>query len=205
MRCLYAKLAYNVDKSLFPSHAISLSFPKLMYRPFFYILYNDENCQTLPSLVQTILLSWVPIFPIYMKARFLGAPYHNLHSLSPALSLSLIHIWHSLKMDQRKVANIIIQFEALKVKAKKCSRERVLPPKRGSIKRRIFSCLIHKLMKITRGNVWFSRSIHQDLSLSLYIYLNDLNITVMSFLLTLVLVPTSHDCCIVITPFEDML
>ena len=33
-------------------------------------------------LVQTISLSCVPIFPIYMKARFLGAPYHNLHSLS---------------------------------------------------------------------------------------------------------------------------
>ena len=82
MQCLYAKLAYNVDKSLFPSHAISLSFPKLMYMPFFYVLYDDENCQTLSLLVQTILLSWVPIFPIYMKARFLGAPYHNLHSLS---------------------------------------------------------------------------------------------------------------------------
>ena len=138
-------------------------------------------------LVQTISLSWVPIFPIYMKAHFLGAPYHNLLSLS--LSLSLIHIWHSLKMDQRKAANIIIQFEELKVKEKKCNREQVLPPKRGCIKRRIFLCLIHKLMKITRGNVWFSRSIHQDLSLALYIYLNDLNITVMSFLLTLVLVP----------------
>ena len=33
-------------------------------------------------LVQTISLSWVPIFPIYMKAHFLGAPYHNLLSLS---------------------------------------------------------------------------------------------------------------------------
>ena len=108
-------------------------------------------------LVQTILLSWVPSFPLYMKARFLGAPYHNSLPLSLSLSLSLIHICHSLKMDQRKVANIIIQFEELKVKAKKCNRERVLPPKRGCIKHRIFSCLIHKFMKITRGNVWLQQ------------------------------------------------
>ena len=153
MPYLYAKL--QRWQNLYPSHAISLSFPKLLYRPFLLILYA-ENCQTLSCLlVQTILLSWVPSFPIYMKARFLGAPYHN--SLSLSLSLSLIHICHSLKMDQRKVANIIIQFEELKVKAKKCNRERVLPPKRGCIKRRIFSCLIHKLMKITRGNVWFQQ------------------------------------------------
>lgn len=33
-------------------------------------------------LAQTISLSWVPIFPIYMKARFLGASYHNSLSLS---------------------------------------------------------------------------------------------------------------------------
>lgn len=192
--------SYNVDKSLYPSHAISLSFPKLLYRPFFYFLY-DENCQTLSLFVSpnhfTFMSSYFPY--IYMKkARFLGAPYHKLLSLYLSPFLSLIRIWHSLKMDHREVANIIIQFEELKVKAKKWNRERVLPPKRGCIKRRIFSCLIHNLMKITHGNVWFSRSIHQDLSLALYIYLNDLNITVMSsFLLTLVLVPTSH----VITPF----
>ena len=178
--------SYNVDKSLYPSHAISLSFPKLLYRPFFYILY-DENCQTLSLFVSpnhfTFMSSY---FPYIYEGTFFRC---SISQPSLSLSLSLIHIWHSLKMDQRKAANIIIQFEELKVKEKKCNRERVLPPKRGCIKRRIFLCLIHKLMKITRGNVWFSRSIHQDLSLALYIYLNDLNITVMSFLLTLVLVP----------------
>ena len=141
--------SYNVDKTC----SLPMQFPcpsqNYCIGPF-SIFSMMKIVKHFPCLlVQTILLSWVPSFPIYMKARFLGAPYHN--------SLSHIHICHSLKMDQRKVANIIIQFEELKVKAKKCNRERVLPPKRGCIKRRIFSCLIHQLMKITRGNVWFQQ------------------------------------------------
>ena len=88
MPYLYAKL--QRWQNLYPSHAISLSFPKLLYRPFLLILYA-ENCQTLSCLlVQTILLSWVPSFPLYMKARFLGAPYHN--SLPLSLSLSHTHL-----------------------------------------------------------------------------------------------------------------
>ncbi|KAK7838885.1 hypothetical protein CFP56_018992 [Quercus suber] len=53
-------------------------------------------------------------------------------------------------MDQRKVANIKFQLPLdLGVKeAKGCNRERVLPPRRGLIKRRILSCLVHKFMKI---------------------------------------------------------
>ena len=48
MQYLYAKL--QRWQNLYPSHEISLSFPKLLYRPFFYILY-DENCQTLSLFV----------------------------------------------------------------------------------------------------------------------------------------------------------
>lgn len=140
--------SYNVDKSLYPSHAISLSFPKLLYRPFFYFLY-DENCRTLSLRVSSNHFTFMSsYFPYIYEGTFFRCFISQL-----SLSLSLVHICHSLKMDQRKVANIIIQFEELKVKAKKGNRERVLPPKRGRIKRRIFSCLIHNLMKIARGNV----------------------------------------------------
>ena len=48
MQYLYAKPRHW--QNLYPSHATSLSFPKLLYRPFFYILY-DENCQTLSLFV----------------------------------------------------------------------------------------------------------------------------------------------------------
>uniref|UniRef100_A0A2N9ILY4 Uncharacterized protein n=1 Tax=Fagus sylvatica TaxID=28930 RepID=A0A2N9ILY4_FAGSY len=51
-------------------------------------------------------------------------------------------------MDQRRVANINFEPQELRVKAKRCNKERVLPPKRGRIKRQILSRLVHNFMKI---------------------------------------------------------
>ncbi|KAB1210541.1 hypothetical protein CJ030_MR6G010837 [Morella rubra] len=53
-------------------------------------------------------------------------------------------------MDRRKVSTINFDHgRELKMKAKKCYRGQVLPPKRGRIKRRICSWFAQKLMKIT--------------------------------------------------------
>lgn len=75
--------SYNVDKSLYPSHAISLSFPKLLYRPFFYFLY-DENCRTLSLRVSSNHFTFMSsYFPYIYEGTFFRC---SISQLSPSLS-----------------------------------------------------------------------------------------------------------------------